>query len=340
MIDAIRGEGKTDGLAEELCAALSSCARDLGENQAILRFPGRGKALVPCPEGHFHLRPELFYQLSGTTEFRFAGETLILPPGGIALVPARYYHAERAEGGSDGPFRNAVIFADQEALSCHLAVETGGGRPGILYAERCRGPSSLRIAGYLEDAVGYRHGEGIEADLKLADPGIAGPAQAIRDPADPRDPANPRDPAGALVLAAVLASGLSLASPDRADGTAEPRLVGRARRAIQDHIGDPGLSVASLAENLACSADYLSHLFREASGERLVDYIHERRMARAADLLSLTELSCKEIAWASGFSNQSYFIRLFRGRFGLSPIEYRVSNLQSALVPVKGGAGD
>jgi AraC-like DNA-binding protein len=284
-------------LEDELRAALCSCALNLQRDGSILRFPGPERALVPCPDGHFHLEPELFYQISGLTEFRFADESLVLSPGEVALVPARYYHAETVRTPA-GPFRNAVIFADSEALSCHIAVEMSGNRPGILYAERRRVPASLKIAEYLEDAVSYRYATRIEAKLSP-------------------------DPIGALVLAAVLASGFALASPDREGEATEPRLVGRARRAIQDRIGDPALSVASLAETLLCSADYLSHLFRQTTGERLVDYIHERRMGRAADLLSLTELSCKEIAWASGFSNQSYFIRLFRERFGTSPVEYR-----------------
>ena len=48
-------------------------------------------------------------------------------------------------------------------------------------------------------------------------------------------------------------------------------------------------------------------------------------MERAADLLRRAELSSKEVAWACGFSNHSYFIRLFRKRYAASPLELRAS---------------
>jgi transcriptional regulator GlxA family with amidase domain len=96
-----------------------------------------------------------------------------------------------------------------------------------------------------------------------------------------------------------------------------------ARSHVQNRLSDPGLSVGSIADHLACSADYLSHLFRTSTGLRLAEWINELRLDRAAELLATTSLSSKETGWACGFANQSYFIRLFRERYGASPIEYR-----------------
>jgi AraC-like DNA-binding protein len=106
--------------------------------------------------------------------------------------------------------------------------------------------------------------------------------------------------------------------------------VVRCRRMIHEDLGNPDLSVSSLARALGCNADYLSHLFRSVRGERLMQYIDELRMQRAAELLVRTGLSCKEVAWASGYASQSYFIRSFRGRWGSSPQAYRLRLLDAA----------
>ena len=88
-----------------------------------------------------------------------------------------------------------------------------------------------------------------------------------------------------------------------ARGETEPLTVVRCRRMIHEDLGDPGLSVASLAQRLGCSADYLSHLFRTVRDERLSSHIEGLRLLRAAELLTQTELSCKEVAWALGYAN-------------------------------------
>ena len=60
--------------------------------------------------------------------FRFPSETLELGPGEILVVPPRVYHAETISADTNGEFRNVVLYADEGALSCHLA-EAGPGGP-------------------------------------------------------------------------------------------------------------------------------------------------------------------------------------------------------------------
>jgi AraC-like DNA-binding protein len=94
---------------------------------------------------------------------------------------------------------------------------------------------------------------------------------------------------------------------------------------VQNQLGDHTLSVRALAEQCGCTPDYLSHLFRQVSGEALVACINRLRMERAARLLADSTLAGKEVAWACGFASQSYFIRTFRAHVGLTPKAYRLA---------------
>ncbi|HNB43014.1 MAG TPA: AraC family transcriptional regulator, partial [Burkholderiaceae bacterium] len=99
----------------------------------------------------------------------------------------------------------------------------------------------------------------------------------------------------------------------------EPPLVARLRLLMRNQLGDPALSVGSLAEQLGCTPDYLSHLFHRSCGEHLVACINRLRLERATRLLTEGRLAGKEVAWACGYASQSYFIRSFRAQFGLTP---------------------
>ena len=106
----------------------------------------------------------------------------------------------------------------------------------------------------------------------------------------------------------------------------ETVLVARARVLIQNELGDQALSVKRLAGQLGCTADYLSHVFSQTSGEHLAAYINRQRMERGAHLLREGGLAGKEIAWACGFATQSYFIRNFRAHFGTTPKAWRAAH--------------
>jgi len=266
------------------------------------------RVLLPGPqrfvprEGHFHLRAEMHLQRQAATQFRFADETLTLQPGQILLVPARVFHAETivpSEFPGDQPFCNLVLNADESSLSCHLAEANARGVPQIAYPERREGPACRQVASWLEDSVNVARGGG-------------GPV--VHD-----------------LVRTIIGQTLQLLSLPPVAGEREPLPVVRCRQMIHEELGNPELSVTVLAHRLGCNPDYLSHLFRRVRGERLTQYIEERRLLRAAELLQTTPgnhapLSCKEVAWASGFASQSYFIQRFKRRFNLVPLEYRTQS--------------
>ena len=71
------------------------------------------------------------------------------------------------------------------------------------------------------------------------------------------------------------------------------------------------------------SRSYVSHLFNTKAGCSLRAYCNDLKLTDAKALLEGTSLSVTEIAYAVGFGDASYFIKLFKGKYGVSPYRYR-----------------
>lgn len=69
--------------------------------------------------------------------------------------------------------------------------------------------------------------------------------------------------------------------------------------------------------------DYLNQLFRKHLGQSCGEYLRQRRMERARDLLADPTLAVKEVAASVGMRNLASFSRAFRACWGCSPTVYR-----------------
>ncbi len=83
------------------------------------------------------------------------------------------------------------------------------------------------------------------------------------------------------------------------------------------------LSVEELCREFYVSRQVLYSLFHDEFGDTVRNYILNKRIAKAKQLLSETEMPVSDVARTVGFSDYSYFIRLFRKRTGQTPLVYR-----------------
>lgn len=84
------------------------------------------------------------------------------------------------------------------------------------------------------------------------------------------------------------------------------------------------ITLDSLSETVYISKHYLSHLFKEQTGVSPIKYLTSKRMEKACELLSETELPVSEVSKAVGYENPLYFSQVFKRIYGISPVKYRV----------------
>lgn len=98
--------------------------------------------------------------------------------------------------------------------------------------------------------------------------------------------------------------------------------IDHAKRLMEDNFKNP-LSMKLLAKELGVSRTKFYCDFVKIHGSSPTDFLRNLRMEKAADYLIKYEMNVSEAAWAVGYSNLSYFSRVFREYFNLPPSEYR-----------------
>lgn len=86
------------------------------------------------------------------------------------------------------------------------------------------------------------------------------------------------------------------------------------------------ITLQELADIAALSPYYFSRIFARETGMTPHKYLISTRMANAKFLLKTSQMSVKEIAIRSGFSDESGFCTAFKKQEGMTPKEYRSSN--------------
>lgn len=79
----------------------------------------------------------------------------------------------------------------------------------------------------------------------------------------------------------------------------------------------------AIIKNSGYSHSRFSELFKKHVGVSLVDYMINKRMDYAEDLLTTTKKTTLEIATIIGYESYSCFVRTFKRKYGLSPQQYR-----------------
>jgi AraC family transcriptional regulator, transcriptional activator of pobA len=87
--------------------------------------------------------------------------------------------------------------------------------------------------------------------------------------------------------------------------------------------------IEDYAELLHVSPNYLSAVIKEVTHRNAKEFIQERLLLEAQNLLGYTQLTISEIAYQLGFEEMTHFGRFFRQATGISPLHWRVKNKKS-----------
>ncbi len=104
----------------------------------------------------------------------------------------------------------------------------------------------------------------------------------------------------------------------------ESAFMAEVREILENHISDPNLNVAALADQLHMSYSQLYRKVRSLTGRTPVQLIRNLRLRKAAELLRTTDLTVGEISCEVGIEDPVYFSRLFRKAFLTTPTAFRV----------------
>jgi AraC-like DNA-binding protein len=112
--------------------------------------------------------------------------------------------------------------------------------------------------------------------------------------------------------------------PDAAQESGErvATLAREARRTVKKCCQEQ-LTTSILAERLACNPDYLGRVYKRSFGLSILDDIHAHRIKLAKKLLLGENLNVNEVALRSGYTEATYFRRMFKRREGLTPGAFR-----------------
>lgn len=93
---------------------------------------------------------------------------------------------------------------------------------------------------------------------------------------------------------------------------------------VEEHYTDT-ITIEEMAALTYYSKSHFMKFFKTHMGTGFIEYLNDYRLTMAARLLASTNKTVLEIAVGTGFDNLSYFNRLFKRKYHLTPVQYRKS---------------
>ena len=97
-------------------------------------------------------------------------------------------------------------------------------------------------------------------------------------------------------------------------------------RTMENNYSNPDFGVEELANMLNISRSSLNRKMRDILNTTANNYIRDKKIEKAEELLRTSTMQVNEICYKVGFTTPSYFIKCFRKKYGMSPNEYANSS--------------
>lgn len=98
--------------------------------------------------------------------------------------------------------------------------------------------------------------------------------------------------------------------------------LGKIYQYLQDNFQND-LTLDDIAKHFALNKNYLCTYFKKATGKTIVDCLREMRLLHASHLAVISKKTTQEICERCGYNSVSHFLRDFKKRFNMSPMEMR-----------------
>jgi AraC-like DNA-binding protein len=90
---------------------------------------------------------------------------------------------------------------------------------------------------------------------------------------------------------------------------------------LQSHYAD--FSMAKMENHFGLSASYISRIFKANTERTIMETLLAIRLETAKNLLTSTSFLIDDIAEHIGYEDTTYFIRIFKNKFAMTPLQYR-----------------
>jgi AraC-like DNA-binding protein len=117
---------------------------------------------------------------------------------------------------------------------------------------------------------------------------------------------------------------LKLAPASQAHGGLSAGTMRRIREYVEVHLSE-NINLTMLSAVAGVSMHHFAREFKQSAGVTPHRYLTQKRVERAREMLAQTDLSLSEIAYSTGFVDQSHLARHFRHMVGTTPREFRWS---------------
>lgn len=83
------------------------------------------------------------------------------------------------------------------------------------------------------------------------------------------------------------------------------------------------VTLVDIAKEFYCSPVYLGRLFKRCMGKSFIEYVRDKRMEKAIELLITSNITIEELAMSVGYSDKTQFYSIFEKYTGKTPKKYR-----------------
>ena len=242
---------------------------------------------------HFHEFCKLLLLRSGSGGYWIEGQRYSLQPGDVVLIGSHCVH--KPDFAPDAPYERIIIYISpaflrrQSAPDCDLEAVFSGRRGHILRPEEKAWRGLFRLASRLEGELsGETYGRVILSN--------------------------------GMLLRLIVEIGRELENHTAVQpGPLTPRnqRVVEMLRYLEERLGED-ISIDGLAKQFYISKYHMMRLFRQETGQSIHDYLTDRRLLRAKELMA-KGVSATESCYRSGFRTYSSFTRAYAKRFGTTP---------------------
>ena len=253
-----------------------------------LSEPQKGKI-----EYHYHEFCKLLLLRSGSGGYWVDGQRYSLQAGDVVLIGSHCVH--RPDFEADVPYERIILYISPEflrresAADCDLEGVFSGVRGHILRPEETQRQKLFRLVSRLErELSGEDYGRVILCN--------------------------------GMVLRLLVEIGRELRSHTAVQSSPMTLRSGRISemlRYMEEHLAED-LSNDVLAQQFYISKYHMMRLFRQETGQSIHDYLTDRRLLRARDLIA-QGISATESCFQAGFHSYSSFTRAYNKRFGTTP---------------------